>query len=266
MTLQPSSCAEPLGPASTHGPAAHAVTPQPVSAHAAPTALTPAAPAHTASVHGASVHAAPVPTPTPTPTHAAPAHAAPTHVAPIHAAPAHAVPTHAVPVRVASGHAVPAPVVPAPAVSAGTAFARTVERLLPATPASVRDARSLVRDELTLSGAGDLVDDCVLVVSELVTNAVRHGGAACALRLRCGAGHVYGELFDPGAGAPRVCEADDEATGGRGLQIVGVLTDGWGVTWPAAGGKVVWFVLGAPVPHPRTPGAPAAGSGPNHTA
>ncbi|MFI7046953.1 ATP-binding protein [Streptosporangium sandarakinum] len=195
MTLQPSSCAEPLGPASAHGPAAHAA-----------------------------------------------------------------------PVRVASGHAVPAPVVPAPAVSAGTAFTRTAERLLPATPASVRDARSLVRDELALSGAGDLVDDCVLVVSELVTNAVRHGGAACALRLRCGAGHVYGELFDPGAGTPRVCEADDEATGGRGLQIVGVLTDDWGVTWPAAGGKVVWFVFGAPVPHPRTPGAPAAGNGPNRTA
>ncbi|MFF0308093.1 ATP-binding protein [Streptosporangium sp. NPDC004379] len=193
MTLQPSSCVEPLGPASAHGSATHA--------------------AHEPAAHGPATHAM----------------------------------THR-------------------AVSARTVFTRTAERLLPATPTSVRDARSLVRDELVLSGAGDLVDDCVLVVSELVTNAVRHGGAACALRLRCGTGHVYGELFDPGAGAPRVCEADDEATGGRGLQIVGVLTDGWGVTWPATGGKIVWFVFGAPVPHPRTPGIPVTGIGRDRTA
>lgn len=81
------------------------------------------------------------------------------------------------------------------------------ERLLPAVPTSVRDARSMVRRELSLWGADDLIDDCVLVVSELVTNAVRHGGAACALRISGSGRHVYGELFDPGAGTPAVCEA-----------------------------------------------------------
>lgn len=122
------------------------------------------------------------------------------------------------------------------------------ERLLPAVPTSVRDARSMVRRELSLWGADDLIDDCVLVVSELVTNAVRHGGAACALRISGSGRHVYGELFDPGAGTPAVCEAGPEATGGRGLQIVDTLADDWGVTWPPAGGKVVWFTIALPAP------------------
>ncbi|GAT67401.1 ATP-binding protein [Planomonospora sp. ID91781] len=120
----------------------------------------------------------------------------------------------------------------------------TFEGLLAAAPASVREARSLVRRELPGWGAEDLVDDCVLIVSELVTNAVRHGGAACALRLGGDGAHVYGELFDPGTGAPRMREADMEATGGRGLQIVDALAAEWGVSWPESGGKIVWFVLG----------------------
>ncbi|GAA3164742.1 hypothetical protein GCM10010466_64550 [Planomonospora alba] len=126
----------------------------------------------------------------------------------------------------------------------------TVEGLLAAAPVSVREARSLVRRELAGWGADDLIDDCVLIVSELVTNAVRHGGAACALRLGCDGAHVYGELFDPGAGTPRVCEAGMEATSGRGLQIVDTLADEWGVSWPDSGGKIVWFLLGG-VPAPR---------------
>ncbi|GAA2910274.1 ATP-binding protein [Streptosporangium fragile] len=133
---------------------------------------------------------------------------------------------------------------------------RMAECLLPAAPASVRDARSLVRQELSLWGAHDLVDDCVLIISELVTNAVQHGGAACALRIRSSGGFVRGELFDPGAGAPRMCARDMDATGGRGLQIVDSLADDWGVAHPSAGGKVVWFVLALPDPFRPSP-APA---------
>ncbi|GAA3411396.1 ATP-binding protein [Streptosporangium vulgare] len=131
------------------------------------------------------------------------------------------------------------------------------ECLLPAVPASVRDARALVRRELSLWGADDLIDDCMLIVSELVTNAVRYGGAACALRIQGGGSYVRGELFDPGEGAPRVCARDMEATGGRGLQIVDSLADDWGVAHPPSGGKIVWFVLGLPTPsRPRPAVAP----------
>ena len=132
------------------------------------------------------------------------------------------------------------------------------ECLLSAAPSSVRDARSMVRRELSLWGADDLIDDCMLIVSELVTNAVKHGGAACALRIRGGGGVVRGELFDPGAGAPRVCARDMEATGGRGLQIVDALADDWGVTHPSSGGKSVWFVLSLPgTARPRSSDLPA---------
>ncbi|MBG0832445.1 ATP-binding protein [Planomonospora sp. ID67723] len=121
----------------------------------------------------------------------------------------------------------------------------------------------MVRRRLAVWGAGNLVDDCVLVVSELVTNAIRHGGAPCVLRLGGGEGHVYGELFDPGTGAPRMRETGPEATGGRGLRIVDALADDWGVTWPPSGGKAVWFVLGASVlgasvPSHRLQASPAA--------
>lgn len=121
---------------------------------------------------------------------------------------------------------------------------RTAECLLPAAGPSVGDARALVRRELRSWGADPLIDDCALIVSELVTNVVRHGGSAFTLRL---AGHgtlVYGEIFDPGEGVPRPRVSGPDATDGRGLFIVGQLADDWGVT-PGRYGKTVWFVIGA---------------------
>ncbi|MFI6507126.1 ATP-binding protein [Streptosporangium sp. NPDC050855] len=142
----------------------------------------------------------------------------------------------------------------------------TAECLLPATPLSVRDARSMVRRELCLWGADELLDDCLLVVSELVTNAVEHGGAACALRIRGNEDLVQGELFDHGEGTPRVCDRDMDATGGRGLQIVESLTDDWGVTHLPSGGKIVWFVMGLPAPTDPLPPLPAIAPAPSRPA
>ena len=48
---------------------------------------------------------------------------------------------------------------------------------------------------------------------------------------------------DDGAGRPRASVADLDATGGRGLLIVGTLARDWGVIADPDGGKVVWFVL-----------------------
>ncbi|GAA4594272.1 ATP-binding protein [Planotetraspora phitsanulokensis] len=121
---------------------------------------------------------------------------------------------------------------------------RTAECLLPAVGASVPQARALVRRELDRWGIPSLIDDCALIVSELVTNAVRHGGTALALRLVGGAGWVYGEIYDPGDGVPRMRESGADATSGRGLMIVAALADDWGVTRPQRGGKIVWFVAG----------------------
>lgn len=117
---------------------------------------------------------------------------------------------------------------------------RTVEYLLPSAPAGVGEARSLVRSDLTHWGLTHIIDDCLLIVSELVTNAVRHGGSAYALRLETRAGRLYGEVFDPGEGIPAQRSPGVDSLSGRGLQIVAAIADEWGVT-AANDGKVVWF-------------------------
>ncbi|WP_248958310.1 ATP-binding protein [Sphaerisporangium perillae] len=121
---------------------------------------------------------------------------------------------------------------------------RTAEWILSAEAESVGAARVLVCQELRQWGAGELADDCSLIVSELVTNAVQHGGTAFSLRLGSDGSWVYGEVFDAGDGLPRTGSGDLDATGGRGLLIVGTLADDWGVVQADGGGKVVWFVAG----------------------
>ncbi|WP_223190933.1 ATP-binding protein, partial [Nonomuraea terrae] len=116
----------------------------------------------------------------------------------------------------------------------------TVECLLPSVPAGVAKARSLIRTELTRWGRVREIDGCLLIVSELATNAVRYGGSAYALRLEDRGDRLYGEVFDPGDGEPCPRSPDVEALSGRGLQIVAALADEWGVT-AAEGGKAVWF-------------------------
>ncbi|GAA3583291.1 hypothetical protein GCM10022419_076380 [Nonomuraea rosea] len=131
------------------------------------------------------------------------------------------------------------PLLPGPL---STAPIRTVECLRPSVPAGVGEARSLVREQLSGWGLDHTIDDCLLIVSELVTNAVRHGGSAFALRLEHHADRVYGEVFDPGDGRPHACPPDLDALSGRGLQIVAAIADDWGVA-PARGGKIVWFAV-----------------------
>lgn len=119
---------------------------------------------------------------------------------------------------------------------------RTVEYLLPSAPAGVGQARSLVRADLGRWGLAHVMDDCLLIVSELVTNAVRHGGSAYTLRLEERAGRLYGEVFDPGDGVPLQRSPGVEALSGRGLQIVAAIADDWGVA-TTDNGKLVWFTV-----------------------
>lgn len=107
-------------------------------------------------------------------------------------------------------------------------------------PASARAARRFVRD--ALAGADDDVEDTVtLLVSELVTNAVVHGGSEVEVLVRLQPGTVRVEVTDSSetALAPRV--ADDEDISGRGLSLVDSLARRWGVEPAAGGGKKVWF-------------------------
>lgn len=81
----------------------------------------------------------------------------------------------------------------------------------------------------------------MLLVSELVTNAVRHGGPPIELELSCDDAHAL-QVRDAGPGEPSPATADLDGEHGRGLAITSILSDAWGVE-PTPPGKTVWFRL-----------------------
>ncbi|MEU8784114.1 SpoIIE family protein phosphatase [Streptomyces sp. NPDC048637] len=111
-------------------------------------------------------------------------------------------------------------------------------------PRSVARARELARDQLTDWGLQDLVDTTELLVSELVTNALRHGHGEIRLRLLLDRSLVC-EVWDADLAQPRRRRARDTDEGGRGLQLVGLLSEGWG-SRRTPRGKTVWFELALP--------------------
>ncbi|MFF4492206.1 ATP-binding protein [Streptomyces sp. NPDC001544] len=117
-------------------------------------------------------------------------------------------------------------------------------------PAEVGRARRWARSRLARAGMADdesLAETLVLLVSELVTNAVVHTGTPAVLRLSLPGAEaqqatVRLEVADSSARAPVPRCADDDATGGRGLALVDGLADRWG--WAAEGaGKRIWCEL-----------------------
>ncbi|MFH8348512.1 SpoIIE family protein phosphatase [Streptomyces sp. NPDC018045] len=109
---------------------------------------------------------------------------------------------------------------------------------------SVSRARELARDQLTDWGLEALVDTTELLVSELVTNALRHGHGEIRLRLLLDRTLVC-EVWDADLAQPRRRRARDTDEGGRGLQLVGLLSAGWG-SRRTPRGKTVWFELPLP--------------------
>ncbi|WP_328536915.1 SpoIIE family protein phosphatase [Streptomyces sp. NBC_00344] len=115
---------------------------------------------------------------------------------------------------------------------------------LPREPRSVGRARELARAQLVSWGLDDLVDTTELLVSELVTNALRYGEGEIRLRLLLDRTLVC-EVWDAGLVQPRRRRARDTDEGGRGLQLVGMLSAAWG-SRRTPRGKTVWFELALP--------------------
>ena len=120
-------------------------------------------------------------------------------------------------------------------------------------PKAAAAARRFVRDTLqawVVTGDADghgLVDDAVLLTSELVTNAVVHAGTPVQITCRLADGAVEVVVSDghPGRLVPEAPEPDpapSERTGGRGLLLPAALASAWGVAYGRAS-KAVWFRL-----------------------
>ncbi|MCD7443654.1 ATP-binding protein [Streptomyces lincolnensis] len=128
---------------------------------------------------------------------------------------------------------------------------------LPARYEAVREARQFTRRTLDQWDLGDRFDDVCLVVSELVTNALRHAlpantprpaeqSAPVRLHLMRWTERLVCAVRDPSDESPVARDTDDfSAESGRGLFLVDSFADSWG--WhPLAGtisGKVVWAMF-----------------------
>jgi len=110
-------------------------------------------------------------------------------------------------------------------------------------PACVAMARRFVDQTLTSWAAGDLTFDMQLVVSELVTNAMRHGGGAVQLRLLSHGREVACAVTDRSRSAPVAASADVFSEVGRGLRLVDALCAAWGWLAEGASRKLVWAVM-----------------------
>ncbi|MFF2507379.1 ATP-binding protein [Streptomyces sp. NPDC058067] len=125
------------------------------------------------------------------------------------------------------------------------------EWVFPEEPGTVRSARAAVRGQLGAWGLESLGDVTELLVSELVTNALRHASGPIGVRLVRSsdpADTLRVEVSDPLPDPPCERVAGPEEESGRGLQLVAGSARRWG-TWPGDTGKTVWFELTLPARH-----------------
>ncbi len=128
-------------------------------------------------------------------------------------------------------------------------------RLAPA-PDSAGTARRLVADVLSAARAEPFTDSATLLTSELVTNGIVHANTELHVVVEATATWVRVEVADGNPHLPSRRDYDDEAMTGRGLEMVELLADDFGVEPLEGDGKRVWFRLGAVPGTP--PGEPVA--------
>jgi anti-sigma regulatory factor (Ser/Thr protein kinase) len=138
---------------------------------------------------------------------------------------------------------------------------RSVEIALSANDEAPGAARTAVRRWLTGRALSAVVDNVRLVVSELVTNSVRHGGAGAGApvltRIRLASGTLRVEVEDRGRGGVVALRPGNlDVGGGFGLHLVEAVSQSWGVERTPTGGTRVWAVLESPTiaAEPHRPG------------
>ena len=115
-------------------------------------------------------------------------------------------------------------------------------RTFPAIPQSVHAARRFATDSLT--GNPDSTLEAVeLMVSELATNCIRHERTSFHITILGSTREIRVEVTDSGSGTPTMRSPGPDEPSGRGLQIVDMLSDSWGVEPEDPSGKTVWFTM-----------------------
>lgn len=123
-----------------------------------------------------------------------------------------------------------------------------VERRLPPEPASVSEARHLVRDLVEQSDRPDLAESGALLVSELVTNALLHAGTPIGVKAWVDERGLHVEVYDGSRHLPTRRRYGATAGTGRGMVMLEQMVDDWGVT-RHEDGKTVWFHLADATDH-----------------
>jgi hypothetical protein len=136
-----------------------------------------------------------------------------------------------------------------------TRFPRVATRTPGTSARAVRAGRDFAIATLHRWGAAELRDDVAVVVSELLTNALRHAlsdislpsyAAPVRLGLLQPGGSVICAVADPSHRLPQPREPGILTETGRGLHVIEALADAWGYTQPGHAGKVVWALFRLP--------------------
>ncbi|MFE2046707.1 SpoIIE family protein phosphatase [Streptomyces sp. NPDC059477] len=115
---------------------------------------------------------------------------------------------------------------------------RVAEWVVPADPVAVGEIRALVTRQLSAWGLEGSAFTTELILSELVTNAIRYGGSPIRVRVLRDRALIC-EVFDGSSTAPHLRYAAMTDEGGRGLFLVARLADRWGTRY-LPHGKVIW--------------------------
>ncbi|MFF7547517.1 SpoIIE family protein phosphatase [Streptomyces canus] len=115
---------------------------------------------------------------------------------------------------------------------------RIAEWQVPADPAAVSDVRAAVSRQLARWELDELGFTTELILSELVTNAIRYGGDPIQVRMLYDRTLIC-EVFDSSSTSPHLRYAAMTDEGGRGLFLVAQLSDRWGTRYTPEG-KVIW--------------------------
>ena len=113
-----------------------------------------------------------------------------------------------------------------------------------------RFAGDRLRAEVGAPEAEDAIDSTLLVVSELVTNAIRAGCSTMDINVDVRRDAIRIEVVDDATGLPAMREARPEEETGRGLALIASVSAGWGFE-PRQQGKAVWAEIALPrgIPH-----------------